>query len=67
MLHSIFEDEEGEGILIESIPVQSEKVACDTIFWGSVTAATFQFPQPLFVGGSDLPGGGGAAQPPKNC
>ena len=33
------------------IPAQSEKVACDMIFWGSVVTATFQFPQPLSVGG----------------
>ena len=34
-----------------TIPVQSEKVACDTIFQASVTVATFQFMQPFFVRG----------------
>ena len=41
----------------DNIPAQSEKVACDMIFRGSVVAATFQFPQPLFVGGLIFRGG----------
>ena len=36
---------------------QSEKVACDMIFRGSVVAATFQFLQSLFVGGLIFRGG----------
>ena len=40
-----------------TIPAQSEKVACDMIFRGSVVAATFQFLQPLFVGGLIFRGG----------